>query len=305
MQSYSRDVKALSVLGVDIGASNFRVYVERGKDSYARKTKADFSNPPISILRKINSMVGGAKKFDAIGIAVAGFVSSKEGSILKMPNAGVSNIRISDVLQEAFRPSKSVKVMNDAVAAVYGEWISTSEKDKDMVYLTFSTGIGGAAILDGKLVAGKEGNSHEVGHIVIDAEGRVVCGCGGRGHWEAYCSGSGLVSFFRYYANKEEELSAETIFSLATSGKMQYKRFLKKAITMNSAGLASVINVYSPELLVIGGSVALHNWENYILPSIEEAKSKVILAMPHVKKSELGDYASAYGAAKLAMSSTS
>ncbi len=291
----------LSLLGIDIGASNFRVYIERGRHTFAKKEKADFSNPPASIIRKVKNMVGDEKRFDAIGISIAGFVSSKKGLILKMPNAGVGRVRISDLIKEEFNTG-NIRLMNDAVAAVYGEWELPSRKGKDIVYLTFSTGIGGAAILDGNITSGKEGNSHEVGHIVIDADGRVECGCGARGHWEAYCSGRGLVSYFRYFANRDEE-SAEKIFALASSGNRVCKKFMENAIHMNSAGIASVINIYAPEVLVIGGSVAMNNWDNYILPSVKEARSKIILSMPKVEKSSLGDYASAYGAAKLAASS--
>ncbi len=289
------------ILGIDIGATNLRVYIERGKHTFSKREKADFSDPPSSIIRKISVMVGDEERFDAVGIAIAGFVSSKRGLILKMPNAGVGKIRISELIKKEFKTDK-VWLMNDAVAAVYGEWQFPGRKGKDIVYLTFSTGIGGAAILDGNIVAGKEGNSHEVGHIVIDADGRVECGCGARGHWEAYCSGKGLLSYFKYFTNREET-SAENIFALASSGDNTYVKFVENAIRMNSAGIASVINIYAPEMLVIGGSVALNNWENYIFPSVKEARNKITLSMAKVERSALGDYASAYGAAKLAASS--
>ncbi|MEM3684433.1 MAG: ROK family protein [Conexivisphaerales archaeon] len=296
-------MKKFSVLGIDLGASNFRIYCNKGRRSWSKKSPADFSDRGRSVVRKVREMAG-ETDFDAIGVAVAGFVSSKKGTIIRMPNAGVKDMAIAELLKEEFS-CQNVAVMNDAVAAVYGEYNYQKVKERDTLYLTFSTGIGGAAMLNGQLVAGKEGNSHEVGHIVIDAEGKVECGCGGRGHWEGYCSGRGLTSFFRYYMRRigaeiPEQLLPEYIFYHSRRGVKRYREFLKEAIMMNSAGIASVINIYAPELLVVGGSVALNNWQTYILPSFELARRQVILNMPELRKSELADYASAYGAAMLA-----
>ncbi|MEM0118556.1 MAG: ROK family protein [Conexivisphaerales archaeon] len=299
-------MKEISVLGIDLGASNFRIYSQKGKSSIRKKSPADFSDPERSILRRIREMVG-EKNFDAIGVAVAGFVSSKECRIIRMPNAGVEDIAICDLLRREFRCQK-ITVMNDAVAAVYGEYSYQKVKEKDTLYLTFSTGLGGAAMLNDMVISGREGNSHEVGHIVIDSEGRVTCGCGGKGHWEAYCSGRGLVSFFRYFMKemgevRDEMPSTEDIFNFSRRGIKYYRQFLKEAIRMNSAGLASVINVYAPQLLIVGGPVALNNWDDYILPSFRLARKGVVLEMPELRRSELADYASAYGAAKLAAKS--
>ena len=75
-----------------------------------------------------------------------------------------------------------------------GEWIfGTGKGLKNLAYITLSSGVGGGVIVDNVLLIGKDGNAAEIGHMVIDFEGRLACNCGGRGHWEAYCSGAGII----------------------------------------------------------------------------------------------------------------
>ncbi len=72
------------------------------------------------------------------------------------------------------------------MAAVWGEYLFGIGKGADnLIYMTFSTGIGAGIIVDGHLLVGKDGNAHEIGHLVIDINSGIQCGCGGYGHWEA------------------------------------------------------------------------------------------------------------------------
>lgn len=287
------------LLGIDIGASNVRTCVVQDERIllYTKK-KLDISNPPSSVLRQVKEMAG-PDVYDAAGISVAGFVSTREGIIVSMPNTGIASLNIASELSSL--SSKRPVVVNDAVAAVYSEWVAGGKREIDMMYLTFSTGIGGAAILNGCLVAGREGNSHEVGHIIVDKRGLLVCGCGKRGHWEAYCSGRGLVNYFMKYASKKgKELKVKESSEIFSSEERLAKEFLQEAIKMNSVGLASVLNIFNPGLLIVGGSLGLNNWQSYILPSFELASQMLILNPPELSMSLLQDAASCYGAALLA-----
>lgn len=289
-----------AILGIDIGASNIRVCIAKEELLLKKKEPADFSNFPSSLIKKIKRMIGKEMSFRSAGVAVAGFISRPKGMIIRMPNAGVEQFKIAELIKSEFRIKDSVLVVNDAVAAAYAEWRLNGSKE-DMLYLTFSTGIGGAAVLAGEVISGREGNSHEVGHIVVDKDRRMVCGCGRKGHWEAYCSGRGLVSYFSSYFSKVlDRISAKMIFDRAREKEKVYSDFLAEVIRLNSIGIASVLNIYNPDMLVIGGSVALKNWNNYLIPSIKSARDMMIFPLPKIRKAKLGDYSSAYGAALMA-----
>jgi glucokinase len=304
-----RAVEKIS-LGLDIGASNIRICAvdEDGKVVWRVKRRLDLSTPPSSIVRQASELLRGRRLTAySAGVGVAGFVSTPRGEVLKMPNAGVESFPASEMFSRVL--GKKPIIVNDAVAAVYGEYLC-GNIDKDILYLTFSTGIGGAAMLSGRIVAGREGNSHEVGHLVVDVAGRLRCGCGGRGHWESYCSGSGLPRFASFFlsgkkrtsSSKAQDPRADEIFRLYSEGEMDFVRFMKEVIALNSAGLASVINIYRPDEVIIGGAVALSNWDVYIEGSLKKAAPLTVCGLPHVRRSKLGDYATAYGAAVLSRS---
>ena len=102
-------------------------------------------------------------------------------------------------------------VANDCVAAVWGEYLLGTGRGYDnLVYITLSTGIGAGVIVDGHLLLGKDGNAHEVGHLVIDYRG-IKCGCGGIGHWEAYASGRNLPNLIRILAKDYRGMITEAL----------------------------------------------------------------------------------------------
>lgn len=301
-------------IGVDIGASKMRVCLVSEKSSilWSKSAPLGPSPSPNTIAGLLERLIKDIRAdFSYAGVGVAGFVSTPKGEVIKMPNARINHFPVASIFTRILK--RRPIVVNDAVAAVYGEAVA-AKSDLDLVYLTVSTGIGGAAILNGRVVAGREGNSHEVGHIIVDSRGKLRCGCGGTGHWEAYCSGSGIPNFAKWYAmNSEAKISKEfrklvgstslnstQIFQFAQTGDLTCMDFMDELVNMNAAGLASVINVYCPSLVIIGGGVAFGRWEDYILRSFDAAERLLAGRPPKLLRATLGDLSSAYGAALLA-----
>ena len=127
----------------------------------------------------------------AIGVGIPGTVNSEEGVVTFSSNLFVEDFRIKELLQKVI--DKPIAIENDADAAAYGEFVQGAlQNSKNGLMLTLGTGIGCGMIVDGKLYRGAVGAAGEVGHMVIDMDGRL-CNCGRHGCWERYASATGLI----------------------------------------------------------------------------------------------------------------
>jgi glucokinase len=161
---------------------------------------------------------------------------------------------------------------------------------------------------------GKDGNSHEVGHFVIDYEGRLTCGCGRRGHWEAYCSGRNIPNFVRMRLKDMPEktvkeslllkrikgnlsrLTAVDLFAAAKRNDNLSVKLINEIGILNAIGFANVINAYDPSLITVGGTVTLRNKKMILAPITKHVKDYAINRVPRIRVTPLGDDASLYGA---------
>ena len=183
----------------------------------------------------------------------------------------------------------------------------------NLVYITLSTGIGGGAYVDNHLLIGKDGNAVEIGHIVIDFEERLICGCGKRGHWEAYCSGTGIPKLVKMlYKEKRIDLVLSSIWDEIKgdldkiTSKMIYDHAKKGdeialEITdfigrLNAIGIANIINVYDPEIITLGGSIALKNPKLVLDPINKYINRYIINRKPKIILTPLGEDVVLYGA---------
>ena len=311
-------------IGVDLGATNVRVAVGRRSGEILTKLmeETDRSGDPAAISRQIIRMVKRlqeslnleADKLAGLGIGSIGPLNLKKGGIEKPANIpGVGFVPLVEPLEEELK--LPVVLLNDCVAAVVGEKFYGVGRDVDnLVYITISTGIGAGVYVDGHLLRGKDGNAHEVGHIVIDYEGRMVCGCGKRGHWEAYCSGKNIPKYVRYMAEEGlldgfersllykftrgdwSRISAKTVYGAAKKGDSFSLEAVRRIGVLNAIGFATVVNVYDPELITVGGSVALYN-EELILPFIRQHIAEyTINEVPKIAITKLGTDIVLYGA---------
>jgi len=249
---------------------------------------------------------------EGIGIASAGPLNIKEGALINPTNLPFDYVPLTRPISEQL--NVPTFLINDCAAAVLGERIFGAGKGLDnLVYITIGTGIGGGAIVDGHLLLGKDGNAVEIGHITIDYEGRLRCGCGKRGHWEAYCSGRNIPNYVRMRLEEIDEelkrqsllfkkikgelsqLSSQDLFEAAKRGDKLSLQLVEEIGVLNAIGFANVINAYDPSLITVGGTVALKN-EELILPLIRKyVKNYAVNRLPKIILTPLGENIGIYG----------
>ena len=302
------------IVGVDIGATNLRIALATDKgDLISRITRpTPRSGNELTIAEIIRDLINkiisdkGIKLDDlkGIGIGTIGPLDIKRGRVVNTPNIPIHSFELLEPLRDWFKIP--IYVVNDCVAAVWGEAIfGVGRGFQNIVYVTLSTGIGAGAIVDGNLLLGKDGNAHEVGHIVIDYRAKLRCNCGGYGHWEAYTSGVNIPKFINYLLSTwslttqdrnselyklyiEGKLTTKSLFLLGKKGDPLALKIIDELGKINACGLASVINVYDPELLTLGGSISLNNPELILKPIIKYIDMYIINRKPLIKLTPLG-----------------
>lgn len=274
------------IIGIDIGATNIKFgFFNRKLEFHSEKTKQTNKKLKEQLKKNLKS-----KKFKAIGIGASGIIDIKKGVIINSPNTKIRNFKIKDFLKTEFK--KPVYLVNDCVAAALGEKYFGNAKADNFIYITISTGIGSGIFVDGRLLLGKDGNAHEIGHIVIDMQERMKCGCGKKGHWEAYCSGTNIPRFVKHLSGKKIK-NAEEFFEKPNN------KILEKLAKINAMGIASLINSYDPELIIIGGKVAYKNPE-FIQKTKKYVRNYTINRIPKIVITKLKDKSVIYGALALA-----
>ncbi len=204
----------------------------------------------------------------AIGLAAPGFVSADQATVLLCPNLPWRDHPLRDRVAAGLGTSIPIVVENDANAAGWAEFRFGVGRDvSDMLLLTIGTGLGGALVVDGRLVRGAYGVAAEVGHMRVVPDGHL-CGCGLHGCWEQYASGRALVRSARNAAANQPEAAARmielsdgrkiagpAITTAAQEGDRLAISLLADLGRWIGEGSASVAALLDPELIVIGGGV--------------------------------------------------
>jgi glucokinase len=316
------------IIAVDIGATNIRVALTDGSrliDKVVESTVKLRSSCDLALqVVRLSKSIMDRYRIDsiaAVGIATIGPMDMRSGELFNVANLPMET-RIDRIpLRKPVEDTLDVPVfmINDASAAALAEHMFGAGIGlANLVYITLSTGIGGGVIVDNNLLKGKDGNAHEIGHIVVDMEEKLVCGCGGRGHWEAYCSGSGIPKYTKLIAESREELwyssllyretggyldkvTSKLVYDLARRGDEFSMKIVEDLGRINAMGFASVINVYDPELITVGGSIALYN-SDLILPYIERWVGRyTVNRIPRIIVTPLGADIGLYGGMAVAV----
>ena len=278
-------------LGIDVGATWTRAVVI---DEYGRlynRIKIRTTEDPLSQIAEVVANW----EFKAVGVGSIGPLDLRKGWVVNSPNSPSRSFPLVEPLKKLNRP---VVVANDCVAAVWGEYVFKHGVE-NLVYVTISTGVGVGAIVNGVLILGKDGNAHELGHAAINFREGRLCGCGGRGHFEAYVGGAHLTTFYKEETGRDVKNPVD-IFNLYRKNDLETKRFVKTWLQALAAGLATVIAAYDPELLIVGGSVALNNWDIIENELPHMLRQYLGVREPEITIASFGDDEVAVGAAALA-----
>jgi glucokinase len=271
------------VVGVDLGGTNISVGIlplsGGNGELLAHRTQATEAIKGAKfVVDRIVHMVedaiadvgqangAGKEQFAGVGIGSPGPLDRKTGTIINTPNLGWRNFPLRDLICNAVGLPAALD--NDANCATYGEWWVGAGRDVDtLVGLTLGTGIGGGIVLNGKIFHGVSDVAGEIGHMTIDSTGRK-CKCGNYGCLEAYASGpaialravegieAGIETMLPDLVDgRMEDITAATVYEAAVLGDPYANEVMKETAKFLGAGVASIINVLNPAMVVIAGGV--------------------------------------------------
>lgn len=243
-----------------------------------------------------------------LGIASPGAVDAKRGIVPEAPQLpGWQDVRLAKILGD--RIGLPARLENDATAAAMGEHrFGAGVGSRYMIYITVSTGVGGGIIIDGQMYGGKSGAAGELGHIVIDVNG-PPCGCGSRGCLESLASGTAIAKRGEELAasgkspalaklrEAEGPVTAEMVHRAATDGDEASVGLYREAGRYFGVALASYVNIFDPEVIVIGGGVAKAG--GLLMDDARATMEAMAMSQPlkgvRLVASELGDFGGALG----------
>ncbi|MCQ4865422.1 ROK family protein [Pseudoflavonifractor phocaeensis] len=203
----------------------------------------------------------------SVGIGAPGVIDPREGVVEYWSNLDFHHVPLVSMLEQ--RLGKSVCIENDANAAALGEYAAGAGKGStSMIAITLGTGVGGGAVLDGKLYTGFNYAGLEVGHFVVEYNGRL-CTCGRRGCFETYASATALIKRTKelMLINREsliwqvvdgeiDRVEGRTPFEAAARGDLLAKELVEEYQSYLACGITSLINIFQPEVFCVGGGVA-------------------------------------------------
>jgi glucokinase len=249
-------------------------------------------------------------QLSGIGIAAAGIIDSKKGKVIFSPNLpGWHEVPLGDAVHQRF--NVSTYLGNDASLAALGEWCFGVKKQvANLIYVTVSTGIGGGIICNGKPYTGVLGAAGEIGHMTIDVNG-PRCNCGNVGCWETLASGTALAreavkhieegastSIVEFAGGDLTRVDAKVVFEAAKQGDKLANQLIARLGYYLGVGLANLVNIFNPELILIGGGVA--KMGNLLLaPAIKVVEERAFTTSAtsvQIRPALLGDDSSILGA---------
>jgi glucokinase len=265
----------------------------------------------VAAVEECEKQTGGVEEISALSLVVPGTVKVEEGAVVKAPNLPcLDGFRLATALTE--RLGLPAILENDANAAAVGEmWQGAAVGCKTIICVTLGTGVGGGIILDGKLWRGVDGAAAEIGHMCVDPFGGVACTCGSRGCLEVFASATAIVRMTREASPRYPEsmlqgtkdLTAETIFAAGQQGDELALEIFRRMGVYLGIGLANLINILNPEMIVIGGGV-VNGWdlfEKHMHQQVEERAFPLLAARVKIARAKCGDDAGLLGAARLAL----
>ncbi|WP_164472911.1 ROK family protein [Cohnella candidum] len=262
--------------GIDLGGTKILAVIvdPEGTVLASEEQPTLAAEGPESVMARMADMVrrliaASGREVSALGVATAGTLDPETGTVLFAGNLGWTRVPLGQTLEREL--GLKVRVENDANAAAYGEWKAGAGRGtRHCVFVTVSTGIGGGLICDGRLVRGLTASAGEIGHITIDWNG-PVCGCGNVGCMELYASGTAIGkagsaaaaadpaagrAMLDLAGGEASRITSREVAAAAAGGDPLASKLLRDAGRALGVGLASVVHLANPELIILGGGAS-------------------------------------------------
>ncbi len=316
--------------GLDVGGTSMIAVVAntKGKILGEAEAKTKQGGSPEDVIAQIVEIIEGAsrkaetkpRKLAGIGIGMPGAVNPKKGVVVRAPNLGWSDVKLGPFLEDGF--GVDVVLGNDVQVAIQGELsFGAARGARRAVGIWVGTGVGGGLVVDGELDRGHRGAAGEIGHICLDENG-PACACGRTGCAEAFSSRTSMerdvnAALAAGRTSKVPEIMKERNKDRMTSSVIQ--RALKSGDELmievatkaqHYLGLlaGNIVNLYDPEIIVIGGGIVERLGEDFVAPIRRMAKTRYLRPDPEdtirIVPAKLGDHSGALGASVLAANAT-
>lgn len=312
-------------LGIDLGGTKIIAgLVDREGQIFARQhRKTQASEGPTAVLHRLIDAATQLLTAEnlhrgqvaAIGVAAPGPIDARSGVVTAPPNLpGWIDVPLGQLIQNELGAPTFLE--NDGNAAALAEHRFGAGRGADhMIYVTASTGIGGGLILDGSLYSGATGAAAEVGHMTILPQG-PLCGCGNRGCLEALASGTAIAREARERVARGaptvitelaegnlDRISAKLVAQAANQGDAEAEAILSEAMNYLGLGMANLVNLFNPQLIVIGGGLTKMGERLFgpVRRIIDRRAFPTSAAAVEISRAQLGDDVGLLGAAAVAM----
>lgn len=263
----------MKYLGIDIGGTSVKIglVTEIGEILYSDNYSVSFDNYETPIFETVKKSIevflakNLITKYDiqGIGVSATGQINTNTGTVVGVGG----NIRnwcgaeIKNELEKIYKVKTTV--INDANSMIIGEqWLGKGKDYRNIIGITIGTGVGGGIIVDSNILLGSIGIAGEVGHFSINSDGEL-CTCGNRGCYEQYASMTALIKEvkknYEYIDNfnySVDEVNGKVIFEAIEKGNDKLELILKEWIANIGNGLVSLVHIFNPEIIIIGGAVS-------------------------------------------------
>ena len=318
-------------VGIDLGGTNIRMgIVNRSShvisplsfsspqgDEKEEEVYENIYNHIITLLEE-NGLT--LSDIEGIGIGLANAIKrvrNLDGSIKKYLGIVKSNIKVINGvnLLVYLRERTGLKILleNDVNVGAVGEYITRKDKVSNLVTVYMGTGIGGGGIIDRKLYFGSHGVAMEVGHIKVEYNG-PLCVCGSRGCWESIAGGAGLVNrakegiesgekgyIYKMCKGDPEKITTKMVFDAKRARDPFGERLIERAINSSKMGIVSLINLFDPDIVVLGGGLFHAQKDILLAPIVNYVRENALSAVRNtpIEISTLGKWGGVLGAGSL------
>ncbi|WP_034549600.1 ROK family transcriptional regulator [Carnobacterium funditum] len=284
---------ATDLVGTILSETEIKIVPHISKEYFLQTLK--------EVVRTIFMGIDDKNKILGIGVAMHGVVDVSSGISLYSSNSGLRDVPIKEELEKEFKVR--VMVENNSRAMALGEyWFGDHDEVDSFVAINIGRGVGAGIVDKGRLYYGAQGIAGEMGHMVIDLNGRV-CSCGNRGCFETFVTGEAIVKRAKeQIKDAPDNLTAEDIYTYAKENNKNYLKILEETGQLIGIGVVNLIHMLNPNKIVLGGGVL--NSAEFLMPTIrqtiqERALTEKVRKNTIIEVSVLGKDATILGAAAL------